>query len=126
MKPPRNATLWHSFKYAGAGLSVALHTQRNFRIHLAVAVAVVALGLWLGLPASAWALLALTIGIVLFAELTNSALELLVDLVSPDYHPLAGQVKDLAAGAVLVTALTAVVVGLLILGPPLLARLGWL
>jgi diacylglycerol kinase len=68
--------------------------------------------------------LVLTIGIVLVTEIFNTAAEVLVDLVSPDYHPLAKQVKDLAAGAVLLSAMMAVVVGLLILTPPLLSRLG--
>jgi diacylglycerol kinase len=94
-------------------------TQRNFRVHLAISVMVVALGMWLGLTLEDWALLALTIGAVLVTEVFNTAAERLVDLVSPDYHPLAKQVKDLAAGAVLVAAIISVIVGLLILGPPL-------
>lgn len=115
-----------SFKYAGEGVWHAMQTQRNFRVHLLAAVMVATLGHWLGLPPGSWAILILTIGTVLWAELVNTAAETLVDLVSPDYHPLAKQVKDLAAGAVLVMAITAVVVGLLLLGPPLLMRLGTL
>ncbi len=113
------------FKYAGEGLLYAIRTQRNFRIHLFAALFVTLLSFWLRLPPRDWALLVLTIGIVLVAEMFNTAAEVLVDLVSPDYHLLAKHVKDLAAGAVLVMALVSVVVGLAILGPPLLWRLGF-
>lgn len=119
-----NGNLWLSFKHAGEGLLYAIRTQRNFRIHLVAMALVVMVGAWLRLPGTAWAILALTIGMVLVTEMVNTAAEALVDLASPDYHPLAKLVKDVAAGAVLVIAITAVVVGLIVLGPPLLARLG--
>ena len=76
------------------------------------------------LDAVRWAVLVLTISLVFFAEMVNTVVEAIVDLVTPEYHPLAKVAKDVSAGAVLVTAMAAVVVGLLILGPPLLARLG--
>jgi diacylglycerol kinase len=119
----RSPTLFHSFRYAFAGLWYALRTQRNARIHLLVALAVTAMGLWLRLDAPRWAVLALTIALVIFAEMVNTVLEAIVDLITLEYHPLAQIAKDVSAGAVLVTAIAAVVVGLLILGPPLLARL---
>ncbi|MGC9357986.1 MAG: diacylglycerol kinase family protein [Anaerolineae bacterium] len=118
-----NPTLIDSFHYASAGLWVVVRTQRNFRIHLGVAVAAVVLGAWLGISLERWAVLVVTIGSVLVAEISNTAAEALVDLASPDYHPLAKQVKDMAAAAVMLTAGVAVVVGLLLLGPPLLARI---
>jgi diacylglycerol kinase (ATP) len=124
MSPHRNGNLWLSFKYAGEGLLHAIRTQRNFRIHLVAAVLVLAMATWLRLPGTSWAILVLTIGLVLVTEMMNTAAEALVDLASPDYHPLAKLVKDVAAGAVLVIAIAAVVVGLIVLGPPLLARLG--
>ncbi|MGC9522527.1 MAG: diacylglycerol kinase family protein [Anaerolineae bacterium] len=114
-----------SFWFAYAGLRYAFITQRNFRVHLAVAAIVVGCGVWLGLSPASWALLAVTIGAVLGAELLNTAAEALVDLVSPDYHPLAKQVKDLTAAAVLIAALVAVAVGVFLLGPPLLNRMGF-
>lgn len=117
-------TLLDSFKCALAGLLDVLKTERNFRLHVLTAVAVTTLGLWLQLTLSAWALLVLTMGCVLVAELFNTAAETLVDLVSPEYHPLAKRAKDMMAGAVLVMAVTSVVVGLFVLGPPLWARLG--
>ena len=119
----RSYNLLDSFRYAGEGLRYALRTQRNTRIHLAVAVVVIVLGLWLGLSMTEWAVLALTVGFVLVGEMINTVAETLVDLVSPGYHPLAKVVKDVTAGAVLLTAIVSVIVGLLILGPPLWDRL---
>ena len=111
--------LLEGFGFAFAGLWYALRTQRNVRIHLSIAAAAIALGLWLGLSPDRWAVLVLTIGFVLVSEVMNTALEKLVDLVSPGYHPLAKVVKDVMAGGVLLTAMIAVIVGLLVLGPPL-------
>ena len=115
-----DGSLLQSFRYAFAGLWQALRTQRNARIHLLATVAVTAMGLWLRLDAVRWAVLVLTISLVFFAEMVNTVVEVIVDLVTPEYHPLAKVAKDVSAGAVLVTAMAAVVVGLLILGPPLL------
>lgn len=112
-----------SFRWAFSGLWYALRTQRNMRIHLGMALAAVGVGLWLGLPADRWAILALTVGFVLVGEMVNTVAEMVVDLVSPDYHPLAKAVKDVTAGAVLLTAMVSVIVGLLVLGPPLWSRL---
>jgi diacylglycerol kinase len=119
----RSRNILESFRFAFAGLWYALRTQRNTRIHLSVAAAVVAMGLWLGLSATQWAMLTLTIGFVLVSEMLNTVAETLVDLVSPGYHPLAKVVKDVTAAAVLLGALVSVIVGLLILGPPLWERL---
>lgn len=119
----RSASRAESFRFAFAGWRHLLRTQPNARIHLAIACAVIIMGLWLGLGASEWASLWLAIGLVLAAELFNSALEAFVDLASPEVHPLAQAAKDMGAGAVLVSACVAVIVGLLILGPPLIERL---
>jgi diacylglycerol kinase len=119
----RATSLWKSFGYAVEGLRHAVKTQRNLRIHLAIATLVVAVGVFLDLPLRDWAVLALTIGAVLTGELINTVVEAVVDLASPDYHELAKVAKDVAAGTVLVMALTAISVGLLILGPPLWALL---
>ena len=100
-----------------------LRTQRNAWIHTVVSTAAFALGLWLGLGRLEWAIIILTVALVWMAEFVNTALEAVVDLASPDLHPLAKVGKDVAAAAVLVAALAAVVVGLLIMGPPLWARL---
>ena len=130
-KPPhqrnvqRNVSFWRGFQFAGEGLLYAFRTQRNFRVHLVMAIAAILLAAWLRLSPQSWAILALVIGLVLTAEMINTAAEALVDLTSPEYHPLAKLVKDLMAGAVLIVALISVIVGLLILGPPLLLRLGF-
>lgn len=85
-------------------------------MHAGIAVVVIAAGLLLRLPLLAWALLVFAIALVLVAELLNTALETLVDLVSPGDHPLAKQAKDVAAAAVLVAAAGAVAIGLLVAG----------
>lgn len=110
-----------SFRFAFAGLGWMLRTQRNARIHAAVSVAVLAIGTVLPLERADWCCLLLCIGFVWGAEAFNTALELLADAACPEYHPLIGRAKDVAAGAVLATALTAAAIGLLILLPPLVA-----
>lgn len=117
--------LLDSFRYAFAGLWHALRTQRNIRIHVSIAIGVVVLGMAVGLHRDEWAIIALTVGFVFTAELFNTVIEAIIDLVTEEYHPLAKKAKDVAAGAVLTAAITAVAVGLLVLGPALLARLGW-
>ncbi len=121
----RRTSLVQSFRCAFAGLWHTLRSQRNARIHLSIAVIVIAVGVALNLNRSEWAIVGLAIGFVFVAELFNTVIEAVIDLVTEEYHPLAKRAKDMAAGAVLTAAMTAVAVGLLILGPPLLARLGW-
>ena len=108
-----------SFRFAFSGLWYALRAQPNAQIHAVITVSTLALGAWLGLSRSEWAIIALTIGLVWAAELFNTALEVLVDLASPGLHPLAKIAKDVSAAAVLVSAIMAVIVGLLLFGPPL-------
>lgn len=112
-----------SFKYAAQGLKDLFRTQPNARVHVLVAVLVIALAVWLKVGRIDWAILLLCIFGVLTAEAFNTALEYLTDLVSPEYHQLAGKAKDAAAAAVLLSALGAVLIGLLILGPKLWLRL---
>lgn len=99
-----------SFLYAGRGIACCIR-QRNMRFHLSAAVLTTAFSLAYGLTAAEYGLLFLTIGVILALEAVNTALEALTNLVSPDYHPLAGAVKDIAAGAVLLGAVAAVAVG---------------
>ncbi len=108
-----------SFRYAFQGWFHVLLTQRNAWIHSAIATAVFIVGLWVGLSPRDWAVIILTIAMVFASEFMNTAIEAVVDLASPDKHPLAKIGKDVGAAAVLVAALAAVLVGLLILGPPL-------
>jgi diacylglycerol kinase (ATP) len=116
----------HSFEHAFHGWWYVLRTQRNAWIHAAISTAVVLVALWLRLPLRDWAVLFLTIAMVWTAEFMNTALEAVVDLVSPHHHPLARVGKDVGAAAVLLAALASILIGLLILGPPLLEKLKFL
>jgi diacylglycerol kinase len=112
-----------AFGHAFRGWGHVLKTQQNAWIHSLIASIVIAMGVWLELSTRDWAILVLTIAMVFTAEFINTAIEAVVDLASPNRHPLAKVGKDVGAGAVLVAALAAIVVGLLILGPPLWAKL---
>lgn len=114
-----------SFRYAAQGLAYGFVSQRNFRIHVCTAAVVFGLGLWLGLSADRLAVLVLTVAAVLVLELLNTATEAVVDLaIGRQFHPLARIAKDCAAAAVLVAALASLMIALLLLVPPLWARLG--
>ncbi len=119
--PGRAHNLLLSFGYAGAGLAYCFRTQRNFRIHVAFALVASLAGLVLGLSWSEWAVLAVTIALVMATEMVNTMVESLVDLVTEEFHPLAKVAKDVAAGVVLLTAIGAVVVGLFLFLPKILA-----
>lgn len=112
-----------AFGHAFRGWGHVLKTQQNAWIHSLIASIVIAMGAWLRLSTQDWAILVLTIAMVFTAEFINTAIEAVVDLASPNRHPLAKVGKDVGAGAVLVAALAAIIVGLLILGPPLWAKL---
>ena len=112
----------HSFEHAFRGWRYVLRTQRNAWIHVVIAAIVLLLSLWLRLDARDWALIVLATAMVFTAEFLNTAIEAVVDLASPQKHPLAKVGKDVGAGAVLIAALAAVLMGALILGPPLLEK----
>jgi len=112
-----------SFRYAFRGILFMAKTQHNFWIHLAIAVLVIVAGFLFCISLIEWVLVIFAIGLVLSAEAFNSAIEQLTDLISPDIHPRAGRVKDLAAGAVLLTAMAAALIGLLIFVPKIMAIL---
>jgi diacylglycerol kinase (ATP) len=112
-----------AFGHAFRGWWHVLKTQHNAWIHSVFATLVVIMGLWVGLKPLDWAVIVLTIAMVFTAEFINTAIEAVVDLASPVHHPLAKVGKDVGAGAVLVAALAGIVIGLLILGPPLWTRL---
>jgi diacylglycerol kinase len=106
-----------SFGYALAGIGYTVKTQMNFKIHLTAILAVLLTGWYFRLDSAEWLWIILAIGLVLVAELLNTAIELLVDLVSPGFNAQAGKVKDIAAGAVLVAAVIAVCIGAVIFIP---------
>jgi diacylglycerol kinase (ATP) len=112
-----------SFRHAFRGWFYVLRTQRNAWIHSVIATAVFFVGLWLELSLIEWAVIILTAAFVFTAEFINTAIEVVVDLASPDEHPLARIGKDVGAAAVLVAALAAILIGLLILGPPFWQKL---
>jgi diacylglycerol kinase (ATP) len=113
----------HSFRYAFQGLLTMFLTASNFWIHITITVLVVAAGFWLHISLTEWFIVILTIGLVLSAETFNTAIEQLTDLVQPERNPQAGRIKDLAAGAVLLTAIAAAIIGLLIFVPKIIEAL---
>lgn len=108
-----------SIACALAGIRHLLRTQRNAWIHAAATFTVIVLGALLGLSSSQWCWLAVAIGAVWVAEALNTALELLADALIPHHHPLVGRAKDVAAGAVLLAACMAVIIGCCIFAPTL-------
>lgn len=112
-----------SVKFALRGLRTMVASQHNAWIHAAATVVVVAAGVILGLSASEWCWIVLAIGSVWTAEALNTAFEFLTDVASPDFHPLAEKAKDVAAGAVLLSAIGAAIIGALVFGPKVVALL---
>ncbi|MGC9358826.1 MAG: diacylglycerol kinase family protein [Anaerolineae bacterium] len=119
---PFRGNLIESFRHAFHGLQYVLRAERNVRVHLMIASVVTVVGLWLGLDAVEWALIVFAIALVLVGELINSVTELTIDLVCPNYDIRAKHAKDMVAAAILVAALASVCIGVLVLGPPLLAK----
>ncbi len=106
-----------SLRQALRGIALMLATQHNAWIHAVATILVIVGGLYFGVTAYEWCWLVLAMMSVWTAEALNTALELLADVASPDFHPLVGKAKDVAAGAVLLAALGSVAIGILILGP---------
>jgi diacylglycerol kinase len=125
MRRGAKQSLAMSFRHAFEGVDFVIRSERNARIHLLVACLVILLGLWLGLDRVSWALIGTAIAMVFVGEMVNTVVELTIDLIMPEQHHLAKYAKDVAAGAILVSSIAAAVIGLLILGPPLLERIGW-
>jgi diacylglycerol kinase len=113
-----------SLGYALAGWLYMLRHQKNTRIMSVASVVILVVGLWLQVSLQDWAVLVLTITMVWMAEFLNAAVEAVVNLVTREFHPMAKVAKDVAAAAVLLGVVASVLVGLLILGPLLLVRLG--
>ena len=104
------------FVYAGQGIKASIREQRNLKVQTMIALMVIVAGFYFDITIIEWCVLLFAIALVIGLEMMNSAVESLVDLVSPDYKPLAGRVKDMAAGAVLFAAILAAVIGVLIFG----------
>ncbi len=112
-----------SFRHAFIGWWHVIRTQKNAWIHAVASALVLLLSFWLKISQTNWALIIIVIAIVWTAEFLNTALEIVVDLASPDLHPLARIGKDVGAASVLIAALAAATIGILILGKPFLNKL---
>jgi diacylglycerol kinase (ATP) len=123
MQTPYLTGRLHSFGHALRGLMVLVQTQHNARIHVVATILVVAAGALLRISPTEWVLIALAIACVWATEALNTSIEFLVDLVSPDLHPLAAKAKDVAAAAVLIAAIGSLIVGVIVFGPHVLKLL---
>jgi diacylglycerol kinase len=110
-----------SFRAAFAGLWRLVRSERHFQIHLSATVCAVILAAFLNFSRLEWAILILTIALVLVAEGLNSAIERAIDTTTPSFHPLAKAAKDMAAAAVLIAAIASVLIGILLYAPKLWA-----
>ena len=122
-RSPSHPSFRRSFLFALQGFRTALRQERNIKVMLAGGAFAVAMGVILRIDAVSWAVVLVCCGMVIAAELLNTAIETVVDLVSPEFHPLAGQAKDIAAAASWVLSLTAAVVGVIVYANALVRRL---
>lgn len=116
----------NSFLAAFQGLSFVLKTQKNAWLHLLATVVVIAISLVLQIDRLEWLAILLVVGLVWMAEFLNTAFEVIVDLASPEIHPLAKIGKDVGAASVLIAAFLSIVVGILVLGPKILEKINLL
>ncbi len=114
---------FYSFTYPIKGLRYAYRNEQNLAVDVGIAVLVVLAGFIFKVSVTEWALLVLTIGLVISCELINTAIEATVDLITEEYHPLAKVAKDTSAAAVFIFAIVAVIVGIIIFGPKICAVL---
>jgi undecaprenol kinase/diacylglycerol kinase (ATP) len=113
-----------TFKYAFAGIGYTIRSQRNMKVHLAIAALALFASAFLQLTVFEWAVIIILIGLVFTGEMLNTAIEAIVDLLSPEFHPLAKVAKDVGAGMVLILAIVSVISGVLIYGSALLRLVG--
>lgn len=112
-----------SFKYAFQGWWYVIRTQRNAWLHTLASILVIGVSIWLRLDRLEWVLIIIAIAFVWTAEFFNTALEVLVDMATKESHPLAKVSKDVGAAAVLIASITAVIIGIIVLGPHLLEKI---
>jgi undecaprenol kinase len=113
----KHVHLWKSFSFALTGIKTALWSERNMRIHLFVSIIIIVFSIFFSISKLEWLFVIVAIGGIFSLELVNTAIERVVDLVTEDYHPLAKQAKDIAAGAVFIYTITVVVIGSIIFIP---------
>ena len=116
-RPSFFSTRYNSFKFAFKGMTAVFRSEPNMHLHVLASMVVFVMAYTFEVTRTEWCLLVLCVGLVWMAEIFNTSIETLTDLVSPEQHVLAGKTKDLAAGAVLMAAITAVVIGLIIFVP---------
>lgn len=115
--PYKNRNFFDSFRYAAEGVITAVKEERNMRFHIFAAIGVIFLASFLSLALFEWLWILLVTFLVIIMEILNTVVENLTDLVSPDFHPLAKTVKDMAAAVVLITSIFALIVGSIIILP---------
>lgn len=118
-------TFRQSFLYAMQGFRTALYTERNIKVMIGGFSFALIMGFFLELSVTSWAIVLLCSGTVLAAELLNTAIENVVDLVSPEYHPLAGRAKDIAASAVWTLCVLVAIVGCILFVDAAITKFGW-
>lgn len=124
-KNKRSHSVLESFSFACSGIKSAVKRERNLQIHLSVSIFIILMGMLFALSLLEWVLILFAIGGMLSLELMNTAVERVVDLATEEYHPLAKQAKDIAAGAVFVYGILSVIIGAIIFLPKITAYLGW-
>lgn len=122
-RPTKNRTFFDSFRYAFHGVCTVFQEERNMRVHVFSMTAIIVLSMTLSLDLFEWFWILLANFLVLVMEVWNTVIENTIDLVSPDYHPLAKKVKDMAAAAVLFTSIFSAIIGSVILLPKILRLL---
>lgn len=109
----KNRSLWHKLKFAWQGIIYAIKHEHNMQRHMIISMAVLVFFSWLDISLVWWALIIVSMGLVIAAEMANSAIEALVDYLHPELHEQIGHAKDMLAGMVLILSITAVIIGLL-------------
>lgn len=115
---------WNSLQYALAGWLYMIRRQKNTRIMSVASIVIFGIAFWLQVSRIEWAILILTMTIVWLTEFLNAGIEAAIDIAAPDIHPMAQVGKDVASAAVLLGVIASVLIGLLLLAPPLLAKFG--
>ncbi len=109
-----------SFRYAINGLKILIKEEHNARVHLFGAIVAISIGLFFGISSNEWLSVILVIGLVIILEIINSSIENIADFISPDYHEMIKKIKDLSAAAVLIGAITALIIGMIIFIPKII------
>lgn len=116
----KNKNIINSFKYAGTGIKSSIKSERNLKIHIIIMFLVIISGIIFKISLIEWLICLILFGLVISAELFNTAIEITLDLITTEINPQVKKAKDIAAGAVLITAISSALIGLLIFIPKLI------